>query len=232
MAHLLQSLSGAFSSAKRFDGHLTGYRGGFLELHSQHSYGVNQALQLPVAFRVAGRRVDETFRVHLLAARVLPDGRTIRYEACFRDDAERQAARLDDLWRNRQEASSEPARGPAGTELRRHPRLARIFRVRSQALPNFRATTRDVSETGICVACEGPLEPGATLELTLDLDTVNAPSLRCRAWVVWCRPAGGPRAWLVGFRFTELSPHGLVVLRAFLEQGRALADDPYLALGP
>lgn len=208
MPGLLQNL---LSPAKRFDGELTTYRSGRLELHSTHSYGVNQSMKLAVG--------SETFRVHLLASRVLPDGRTIVYEGAFREDPAEQDPRLLEALRR--------LGGRGGADLRHKPRLGRVFRVRSQALANFRATTRDVSETGVCVACEGPVPPGTEMELTLDLDTVNAPSLRCRAEVVWCRPEGGARMWLVGFRFTDLSAHGLVVLQGFLEQVRALAEDPH-----
>lgn len=224
---LFQSLSGALSPSKRFEGNLTGYREGRLELHSVNSYGVNQSFRLAVALSVDGRKVEEAFRIHLVASRLLADGRTIQYDAVFQGDAERQAMRLGDLWQARQGPRSPLGQPHAGAEMRARPRLGRVFRVRSQGFQNFRATTRDVSETGICVACEGPVEPGRELDLTLDLDTVNAPSLRCRALVVWCRPEGGPRTWLVGFHFTDLSPHGLLVLRAFLEHVRALAEDPH-----
>lgn len=210
MVGLFQSLSGA---PRRFEGELCGYRDGLLELLSVQSYGVNQPMRLAVD--------RQEFRIHLVTSRVLPDGRTIGYQAIFREDTDAQAARMRVLWGARREAAAH-----AGHEMRRRPRLARVFRVRSQALANFRATTRDVSETGVCVACEGPLEPGTEVELTLDLDTVNAPSLKCRSQVVWCRPGGG-RTWLVGFRFEELSPHGLVVLRSFLEQVRTMAEDPH-----
>lgn len=199
-------IKGLFSAAKRFEGTLTGFRDGRLELRSPVSHGVNQSVRW------------EEFRIHLVAARVLADGMTIEYEAVFREDAEGQSARLAARCRT-------PGPGRSAAEMRNAPRLTRVFRVRSQALANFRATTRDVSETGLCVGCEGPLERGSEVELVLDLDTVNAPSLTCRAEVVWCRP--DDRAWLVGFRFTNLSPHGVQVLRGFLEQVRMLAEDPH-----
>ena len=82
------------------------------------------------------------------------------------------------------------------------------------------AATRNLSNGGVCLEMEGPLEEGSEVGLSLFLtlegiEAADTDTLNVGAQVVWCsdRDAGG---YLAGARFTKLEPSQAELLSTFL----------------
>lgn len=86
--------------------------------------------------------------------------------------------------------------------LRRAPRYAVSVRVRSRRLPGYRGLTVDLSRTGLQLEADGPVQPGETLDLTLEFDRHDLAELSCDARVVWCRQDPRTERFRVGLEFT------------------------------
>lgn len=105
--------------------------------------------------------------------------------------------------------------------LRDKPRYSTNVRVRSPDLPGFRAMAVDLSNTGVQLEIEGPVSPGATMQLHFDLDGWKQPHLACPARVVWCRTDQESGRLRAGFQFLPVSAAGrqeLVDLAEFIER--------------
>lgn len=98
---------------------------------------------------------------------------------------------------------------------RRHPRLNRVMRVTSPAIPGFVSTTEDISIEGARIVSKGPLEVGSQLDLQLELDDANIPTLELRAEVRW----SGKKAdsWHAGLQFVDLQRGERKMIEAFIE---------------
>lgn len=102
--------------------------------------------------------------------------------------------------------------------LRGGDRHASHIRVRSRALPGFRATAVDLSRTGAQLEVSGPVQAGSRMELDLDTEGFRHELVRCPAEVMWCRSQDGQR-WRAGFHFlptTATQQEQLEELAAFL----------------
>jgi hypothetical protein len=84
------------------------------------------------------------------------------------------------------------------------------------------ATTRNLSETGVCFDLASPLPEDATVGVSLFLvsdgiEDPDAEPLNIKASVVWCseREDGGMSA---GMRFVDVNETGTNAIQAFLNQ--------------
>lgn len=84
------------------------------------------------------------------------------------------------------------------------------------------ATTRNLSETGVCFDLGSPLTEDATVGVSLFLvsdgiEDPDAEPLNIKASVVWCteREDGGASA---GMRFVDVSENGTTAIQSFLRQ--------------
>lgn len=94
-----------------------------------------------------------------------------------------------------------------GRLARRSERLAIGIRMLSQQLPGFRAVTVDLSLHGAQIQCEGLLEVGTYMNVTLELEMPDMPKLSLQALVVWARAEEERRkAYRAGLEFTQQHP--------------------------
>jgi hypothetical protein len=84
------------------------------------------------------------------------------------------------------------------------------------------ATTRNLSETGVCFDLSTPLVEDATVGVSLFLvsdgiEDPDAEPLNIKASVVWCteRDDGGASA---GMRFVDINENGTTTIQTFLKQ--------------
>jgi hypothetical protein len=84
------------------------------------------------------------------------------------------------------------------------------------------ATTRNLSETGVCFDLGSPLVEDATVGVSLFLvsdgiEDPDAEPLNIKASVVWCteREDGGASA---GMRFVDINENGATTIQTFLKQ--------------
>lgn len=94
-----------------------------------------------------------------------------------------------------------------GRLARRSERIPVGMRLLSQQLPGFRAVSVDLSLHGAQIQCDGALELGSYLNVTLELEMPDLPQLTLQALVVWCRAEEDRRkAYRAGLEFTQQHP--------------------------
>lgn len=119
----------------------------------------------------------------------------------------------------------EPA--PPPMQPRRHPRLGHRIRAMSPALPEYKATVRNLSESGIGLDLSAPLEKGFQLRLRLEPDGGQDTPFEMEAEVCWCRSVlqlnhassetERAKAFEAGLRFLPASPESQELLSSLLE---------------
>lgn len=80
---------------------------------------------------------------------------------------------------------------PQPQELRTAPRVEKRLRATSPQLPGFRGTVVDLSETGLGLLIDGPMQKGQRFRLLLDLEDQRIGRLDLHCLVCWCRPEPG-----------------------------------------
>ncbi len=125
-------------------------------------------------------------------------------------------------WVSRFFPSSEPLppvrlRPAEPGEQRNEKRVVHAARVVSKELPGMQAITVDISSTGLCLATMGPIDPGTTLQLQLQLSENDIFPIRFLGLCRWCKASddGGPAH--VGIDLKASSPRALKVLREFID---------------
>lgn len=105
-----------------------------------------------------------------------------------------------------------------GPERRARPRFRTTCQARSKHLPGFQALTYDLTPEGARLTGREPMEPGAELQVMLDLDDALVDEVRLPARVLWSKPVpGGPGAW-IGLQFTGGDPRQAGALSLYLER--------------
>ncbi|MGE0491441.1 MAG: PilZ domain-containing protein [Vulcanimicrobiota bacterium] len=108
---------------------------------------------------------------------------------------------------------------PLLADRRTEERLERVMRVVSHELPGFTSTTEDISTGGCRMVLGAPLEIGARLTLSLDLDDANLPAIVCQAEIRWCAQKANDR-FHAGLRFVDLGDAERGLLARFIESRR------------
>jgi hypothetical protein len=126
----------------------------------------------------------------------------------------------------------EPA--PPPMQPRRHPRLGHRIRAMSPALPEYKATVRNLSESGIGLDLSAPLEKGYQLRLRLEPDGGQDTPFEMEAEVCWCRSVlqlthassetERAKAYEAGLRFLPASPESQELLSSLLESFEVLEN--------
>ena len=94
-----------------------------------------------------------------------------------------------------------------GRLARRSERIPVSVRMLSQQLPGFRAVSIDLSLHGAQIQCEGALELGTYMNVSLELEMPDLPKLTLQALVVWSRAEEERRkAYRAGLEFTQQHP--------------------------
>jgi hypothetical protein len=110
--------------------------------------------------------------------------------------------------------------GVEGACRRASRRLSAVIRILSRELPNFRAVTRDVSQTGALLVCDGPVAEGTYLNLKMDLEVVGVSELTMQGQCVRCVEHGDGRRvkeFRLGVAFTRQHPQTQAVWDRFYE---------------
>ena len=90
-----------------------------------------------------------------------------------------------------------------------------------------RALTRDIGGGGICLATEGNLEPGSTVELEIKLPDRDQ-SIFCSAEVVWCKQMQESKKSYesptveTGLKFVKIDPQDQVLIVRYARLNAAL----------
>jgi len=116
----------------------------------------------------------------------------------------------------------------SGHHHRLAPRLPHQITVMSPDLPGFRATTLDISLTGLSFKTEAALDPGRRISVEVVFDSAGYPPLQAVARICWCRPVHpGARhdGYVVGAHFECLSRTQERELQDFVEA--ALHPEPF-----
>jgi PilZ domain len=88
------------------------------------------------------------------------------------------------------------------SEQRAHERIDRVIRISSAAIPDFQATTLDLSLSGAKVKTNGPMKANDFFECTVEFDDYTMARLNLIGQVRWCREVG--ETWQVGVEFVEM----------------------------
>jgi hypothetical protein len=117
-----------------------------------------------------------------------------------------------------------PDARPQYEEKRALPRLPVSFQVRSRLLPNFQATTYDLTRQGLRLIADGPLEPGTRLDMVFNLDDQEFDPLQVRGEVIWTLPRDSKTHW-IGLRILEdgISEADAAELARYIERKETLA---------
>ena len=112
-------------------------------------------------------------------------------------------------------------RSPQARPRRRAPRLSMRLDGRLRGRVAHPVTVVDLSVTGCLAECGTLLDPGAILDLAMD---IGAPALEARvkvaeSYVDGTAPETAPR-FLAGLEFLGLTPHAADRLRRFLDEER------------
>lgn len=102
-------------------------------------------------------------------------------------------------------------------EPRKATRFTRSMRVLSKELKGFKATSRDISVTGVRLEADAPLPPGSFISMQIDLDDARSSSLNLEGEVKWCVPKSDVPSALLGVEFEEPDSHTQSVLANFLQ---------------
>jgi uncharacterized protein (TIGR02266 family) len=89
----------------------------------------------------------------------------------------------------------------------------------------YRSTSLNISNGGILIATEHPLEIGTHIDLTLELPTRAAPIL-ARGKVAWIQPAPTGSAAGVGIKFSKIDAQDL---RAIVDYVNRVSKAVYVA---
>lgn len=186
---------------------LVDLRNNQLLFRSNRKYAEGQQLDVKVALPPGSGKVT-TLPVQVLNSRPLENG-GILYNARVLADIEGVEM-------------TGTVRDPS---LRRAPRYAVGVRVRSRRLPGYRGLTIDLSRSGLQLEAEGPVQPGDTLDLTLEFDRQGLPEMTCEARVVWCRHDPQKDRYRVGLEFAPASQSERAALDRVADffEGRAQA---------
>lgn len=163
---------------------LVDLRNNQLLFRSNRKYSEGSTLDVKVALPPGSGKVT-TLPVKVLNSRPLENGGTL-YNAQVMIDI----------------AGLELSGSVRDPSLRRAPRYAVTVRVRSRRLPGYRGMTVDLSRTGLQIEADGPVQPGETLDLTLEFDRHDLAELSCDARVIWCREDARTGRFRVGLEFT------------------------------
>ena len=113
------------------------------------------------------------------------------------------------------------ARGPEGIQRRQHPRIdAKLSAEITIYDEVFTATTRDISEGGVGLDLDRPLDEGQTLSLNLflvvdEVEDETAAPLKVKGKVAWCAETEDG-AWAAGVRFEDIAENQRAWLKQFL----------------
>ncbi len=86
-------------------------------------------------------------------------------------------------------------------EKRGAERVERVLRISSSGLPNYQATSSDLSTTGIQLKVESAMRTSYEFDCTLEFDDHTMQRLEVTCKVRWCRPVEDK--YLVGASFVE-----------------------------
>ncbi|MDQ7821514.1 MAG: PilZ domain-containing protein [Candidatus Eremiobacteraeota bacterium] len=103
-------------------------------------------------------------------------------------------------------------------DRRRHYRLNRVLPVVSKHLKGFKALTRDISSTGLRIACDSgtSVKKGDIISIRLELDDYGTEPLQLNAEICWVADSDPDRMQL-GLRFINLTEDEMGVLSCYLE---------------
>ncbi|MBN9417253.1 MAG: PilZ domain-containing protein [Candidatus Eremiobacteraeota bacterium] len=103
----------------------------------------------------------------------------------------------------------------------------RTFAIRSKDLPNFKATSAELSLEGTRAVLDGPIEAGQELTIELEVDHSEMSSLKIRCKVAWCsqRDRTSHVAYLEFLDLDSQQTHELGGYLAGLKTGSAVAPE-------
>lgn len=105
---------------------------------------------------------------------------------------------------------------PPYKEKRDYPRLHRRLRVLSKHLPGFKATSLDISRSGMRLEVSEPVPLDKAVHLTVDLDDASATTIEIEGVTRWCAPKVQSPNALLGVEFTEMPPSAEFALIDFI----------------
>jgi hypothetical protein len=88
-------------------------------------------------------------------------------------------------------------------DRRRERRTYKTFQVMSPDILGYKATTCDLSQSGLRLTTPVYVAPHSQLRMTLQFDDYNFPPVEVRGQVVWCQERGREGFW-VGMQFVDL----------------------------
>ena len=111
----------------------------------------------------------------------------------------------------------------APPERRAEERLTHCARVLSKELPHFQALTLDVSDTGLRLSTNGPVEPGTRLTLSLQLHESDIFPIRFLGECVWnTRSDSGSHQ--IGVDVSPSNERALLVLERYFSEQKAISQ--------
>lgn len=159
---------------------------------------IGSAVKIGLLVPVEGSVQTLKLEVVLDSFRPLPDGSTLVIAHVVAHPNE--LAGLNDLMSN-------VPKPDLGRLARRSERVLVSVRMLSQQLPGFRAVTVDLSLHGAQIQCEGLLETGTYMNVSLELEMPDLPKLTLQALVVWSRAEEERRkSYRAGLEFTQQHP--------------------------
>lgn len=159
---------------------------------------IGSAVKIGLLVPVEGSVKTLKLEVVIDSFRPLPDGSSLVIGHVLAHPNE--LAGLNDLMAN-------VPKPDLGRLARRSERVPVSVRMLSQQLPGFRAVSVDLSLHGAQIQCEGLLEAGTYMNVSLELEMPDLPKLTLQAQVVWSRAEEDRRkSYRAGLEFTQQHP--------------------------
>ncbi len=159
---------------------------------------IGSAVKIGLMVPVDGNVQTLKLEVVVESFRALPDATSLVIGHVVAQPAELEG--LGDLMSN-------VPRPDLGRLARRSERIPIGVRMLSQQLPGFRAVSVDLSLHGAQIQCDGPMDPGTYLNVTLELEMPDLPKLTLQALVIWSRAEEERRkSHRAGLEFTQQHP--------------------------
>jgi hypothetical protein len=157
---------------------------------------------------------------HLLSAVVTQceetvEGKIWQCKAEICDASEAVAALVERSFDLDDSDASEENLSQTADPQRGAPRFARAFQVLSPDR-KFKGMSVDLSQSGVRVLVEQPLEVGSSLRVTMDFDVASSEPVEVDAEVVWCKFDEEKNAFQVGMRFLDPAPAKAGLIERYL----------------
>lgn len=116
---------------------------------------------------------------------------------------------------------------PTWEEKRSIERVQRNLGVMCKDFKNFKGLTHDLTEKGVRLIAEAPIEPGKVLDIRMEIDDARVPAMEYKATVVWCQPENTANERFFMGCTIELTEDQLEALTGFLEFFRNYDEDVF-----